>query len=335
MMKIALLQEDFFELLEEVRQNGENSHNADDSDTLLAYPRQLGKGYIREIELRAGLDLSIRNYELYNDLVIEAPLREHPVEISCHLSGSLSSELGSVSGGQSCLFGSGIAPKDASVHSAGQKNLRVDVHIEPDLLKTFVAGYSAPMPPVLNQLVRDYEQPQIQIPAIKMSPAMQVVLQQILHCPYQGFTKKMYLESKVWELIALQLDLIAEEQQQSHHWKIKSDDIDCIHYAREILLRDSNAPPSLENLARQVGLNECTLKRGFRQVFGTTVFGYLHHHRLEQARHLLEEGEMNVAEVARKVGFADRSYFAAAFCKKFGLNPGLYRKAWKSRLRAG
>lgn len=266
---------------------------------------------------------------------MQAPLREHPVEISCHLSGSSSSELGSVSAGQSWLFGSGIAPKEASVHSVGQKNLQVNVHIEPELLNTFVAGYSAPMPPVLNQLVRDYEQPQIQIPAMKMSPAMQVVLQQILHCPYQGFTKQMYLESKVWELIALQLDLITEEQQQQrHHWKIKSDDVDCIHYAREILLRDSNAPPSLENLARQVGLNECTLKRGFRQVFGMTVFGYLHHHRLEQARQLLEAGEMNVAEVARKVGFADRSYFAAAFCKKFGLNPGLYRKAWKSKLGA-
>ena len=331
-MKTTLLQEDFFELLAEAN---DNSHSADNSDLLCAYPRQLGKGYIREIELRDELHLSIWNYELYNDLVTEVPLREHSVEISCHLSGGLSSESGSVSAGQSCLFGSGIAPKEASVHSAGQKNLQVSVHITPDLLKSFVAGYSAPMPPVLNQLVRDYEQPQIQIPAMKTSPAIQVVLQQILHCPYQGFTKQMYLESKVWELIALQLDLIAEEQQQqNYHWQIKSEDIDCIYYAREILLRHSNAPPSLENLARQVGLNECTLKRGFRQVFGTTVFGYLHHQRLEQARQLLEVGEMNVAEVAQKVGFADRSYFAAAFCKKFGLNPGLYRKTWKSRLGA-
>ncbi len=74
---------------------------------------------------------------------------------------------------------------------------------------------------------------------------------------------------------------------------------------------------------------EClsTLKRGFRQVFGTTVFGYLHHYRLEQARQLLEAGDMNITETAHAIGFADRSYFAAAFRKKFGLNPSRYLKA--------
>lgn len=79
-------------------------------------------------------------------------------------------------------------------------------------------------------------------------------------------------------------------------------------------------------LARQVGLNDFKLKLGFRQVFGTTVFGYLHEHRMEQAQLLLQERRMNVEEVARTVGYANRSSFAA-FRKKFGINPKYYTRS--------
>lgn len=82
-------------------------------------------------------------------------------------------------------------------------------------------------------------------------------------------------------------------------------------------------------LARQAGLNECTLKREFRQVFGKTVFSYLHDYRLEQARQLLEMEDMTTAQVSQMVGFANRGYFAAVFRERFGLNPKDYRKQRK------
>jgi AraC family transcriptional regulator, transcriptional activator of the genes for pyochelin and ferripyochelin receptors len=73
-----------------------------------------------------------------------------------------------------------------------------------------------------------------------------------------------------------------------------------------------------------VGLNNYKLKRGFRQVFETSAFKYLHDYRLEKARQLLAKGEMKVEEVASRVGFDSRSYFATAFRKKFGVNPKQY-----------
>lgn len=73
-----------------------------------------------------------------------------------------------------------------------------------------------------------------------------------------------------------------------------------------------------------MGLNEFTLKQGFRQVFGTTAFGWLHHHRMERVKELLETGHYNVTEAAREVGFSNRGHFAASFRKKFGVNPKAY-----------
>jgi len=74
----------------------------------------------------------------------------------------------------------------------------------------------------------------------------------------------MYLEAKTLEVVALELELILTSRQTSEQpLKLQRDDIDRI-------------PPSLMELARLVGLNERKLKIGFREVFKTTAFSYLH-----------------------------------------------------------
>lgn len=54
---------------------------------------------------------------------------------------------------------------------------------------------------------------------------------------------------------------------------------------------------------------------------------------MEKARQLLQEDTMTVAEVSYAVGFANRGYFAAAFKRKFGVNPSAYlAQSRKNRL---
>jgi AraC-like DNA-binding protein len=155
---------------------------------------------------------------------------------------------------------------------------------------------------------------------------MQVILHQILQCPYRGAIKQMYLEGKVLELAALQFAQLAEVDKLSEFKTfLKHDDIDRLHHAKEILITQFNHPPSILSLARQVGLNDFKLKQGFRQVFGNTVFGYLRDYRLEQAHLLLVEGQMNVQQVARAIGYAHSGYFAKAFKQKFGVSPKTYQ----------
>ncbi|MEH1836572.1 MAG: AraC family transcriptional regulator [Nostoc sp.] len=155
---------------------------------------------------------------------------------------------------------------------------------------------------------------------------MLLAVQQILQCPYQGITKRIYFESKVWELTAL----MVEQELQINQGNLittalKPSEIERICYAKEILLQHIHNPPSLMQLARQVGLNDRKLKQGFKQIFGTTVFGYLHNHRMELAQKLLIEKNMNVTEVARTVGYASLPSFSYAFYKKFGVNPKSYQ----------
>lgn len=102
-------------------------------------------------------------------------------------------------------------------------------------------------------------------------------------------------------------------------------DLDRLHQAQEILLHDLENPPSLTELAQQVGLNDYKLKSGFRQVFGTTVFGYLHQQRMQSARNLLISTDLNITEIANQVGYTSLSAFSTAFKKFFGISPSRFR----------
>ena len=96
--------------------------------------------------------------------------------------------------------------------------------------------------------------------------------------------------------------------------------------AKAILLTNLEHPPSLLELAQRVGLNDCKLKRGFRQLFGTTAFGYLYQQRMEKARDLLKVDTMNITEVTAVVGYTNPSAFGAAFKRMFGTTPSAYRR---------
>ena len=158
------------------------------------------------------------------------------------------------------------------------------------------------------------------------TPEMNVTLYQILNCPYQGLTRKIYLESKATELLALSFnDLEKNDTKNTKNYQPKKDEIDRLHYAKEILINNLDQPPTINSLAKQVGLNEYKLKQGFHFVFDTTVFGYLHDYRMARSRLFLKSGTMNVTEVAKAVGYTNLSHFAAAFRKKYGVNPSVFK----------
>ena len=91
--------------------------------------------------------------------------------------------------------------------------------------------------------------------------------------------------------------------------------------AKELLLLDLTNPPGLKELARQVGLNDFKLKKGFKECFNTTAYNLLHEERMQQARLLILQGKYNITEVSGQVGYTSHGHFSAAFRKRFGLTP--------------
>lgn len=94
--------------------------------------------------------------------------------------------------------------------------------------------------------------------------------------------------------------------------------------ARDRLLRDLSAPPTIAELAREIGLNQLKLKRGFKAVFGTSVYALFQQHRMERARQLLRDH--SVTETALTLGYSNLSHFSTAYRKQFGILPRTERK---------
>ncbi len=97
--------------------------------------------------------------------------------------------------------------------------------------------------------------------------------------------------------------------------------IEVVNEARDILMRDFKTPPSVDCLAKQVGINSNKLKKLFHQYFETTPYGLLLDIRMQKAMQLLQTTHYQVAVVADLVGYQHASNFSSAFVKYFGQSP--------------
>lgn len=157
-----------------------------------------------------------------------------------------------------------------------------------------------------------------------ITPQMMTLIHQIINCNRTGHFKRMFLESHVIELLMLQL-----EQIDNHNCEvfcaINKQHREKLYAVREILSQQLTGDFTLNSLAQQVGTNEFTLKKGFKELFGTTVFGYWNQLKMQEARTLLTEGIMNVTEVSTTVGYKNPQHFSTAFKKYYGCSPSELR----------
>ena len=160
--------------------------------------------------------------------------------------------------------------------------------------------------------------------ASPLTPDAQLAVESVLRCPFSGICRTLALSARAHDLVLAFLSALPDTPCPRNPALLRCC-VDRLHDAAKLLDRMQEEPPSLAELARQVGLGETALKRGFPRIFGTTVFGYLRERRLERARQLLLSGEATVMEAAAAVGYSNPSNFAAAFRSRFGVNPKAFQ----------
>lgn len=150
------------------------------------------------------------------------------------------------------------------------------------------------------------------------------VSQSLLRTPFEGLTGRIFMQAKVLELLGHQFQhldgqpvvktLTTREQAR-------------IRMSRDMLLANLRDPPDLEALASAVGLSSKKLNRGFRDLYGTTVFSYLQDARLDAARAALEaDTPLSLKQLAWELGYGQVSNFVTAFRRRFGVTPGSLRQ---------
>ncbi len=146
----------------------------------------------------------------------------------------------------------------------------------------------------------------------------------LLNHKYTGSLENIYVNAQLHMLLLFSLDyLTIDKLPKLPECRFLNNpaDKEKVTRARELLIQHLCEPITIKELSRKVAMNECYLKKGFKEMYGTTIFEFYQSQRMEHAKYLLYEKAMNVTEVSLMLGYSSISHFSTAFKKQTGLKP--------------
>ena len=326
------------EIFEDFQLTDKSANKKTPLDIFWNLPKEIGAGSIQKNRLKTGFELYITDFKLREPLAMNRKSNAPAIGLNFALSGSIRTRIQYpksddfvMDSGQSSLY---YVPASSTSGEAATKEpvLAVSIQMEPWFFNTILERETNRIPDDFGDIASvspgRYQYTDV------ITPLMQAVVHQIINCPYHGLTRQLYLEGKAYELIAYKLEQsLSNKKEYQKTFTLRPDDIERAGHARELVRRNLENPPRLLELAKIVGLPHPKLNFCFRELYGTTVFGYLREIRLNKAKSLLDEGRMNVTEVAYAVGYSSLSHFAMSFKDYFGSAPGMYLREVSQRWR--
>jgi len=157
----------------------------------------------------------------------------------------------------------------------------------------------------------------------QLSPAEILVLKQLLDGDRNNAMQDLYQRGKAYEVLSLYFGK-KDEASESCPFLDSEENVDKIKRVKQLVINNMAEPPTLQELADDVGLSVSKLKEGFKHIYGETVFTFLFDYKMEYARKQLVSRKFNVAEISYQIGYSTPSHFIHAFKKKYGTTPKQY-----------
>lgn len=150
------------------------------------------------------------------------------------------------------------------------------------------------------------------------------VIDGLVNHQYEGSLENIYVNAQLHMLLLFSLDCISNDNEPilpECRFLSNAADKEKVEQAKEVLMQHIGEPITIKELSRKVAMNECYLKKGFKEMYGTTIFDFYQNQRMEHAKYLLYEKNMSVTDVALMLGYSSISHFSTAFKKQTGLKP--------------
>lgn len=136
--------------------------------------------------------------------------------------------------------------------------------------------------------------------------------------------KGHYFKLKVIEIFLL-LSIISTTNHEKRS-SYRKQQVDIVKAVNEYISTQFMKRITIDSLSDQFDIPTSTLKRCFKGVYGTTIHHYLKECRINAAKHLLQESDQSILEIANAVGYENGSKFTSAFKESTGVTPSAYRK---------
>lgn len=100
--------------------------------------------------------------------------------------------------------------------------------------------------------------------------------------------------------------------------------IDPIEFAKEYIKENLSNKITLNNVADKIGLNSAYFSHLFKKETGISFIEFRMQLRMEEAKQLMESGNMKITDIANNLGYEDLSHFTKTFKKYTGFAPSKY-----------
>jgi AraC-like DNA-binding protein len=192
----------------------------------------------------------------------------------------------------------------------------------PAYLHQFAKAHNNPIS--LSDNVLAFKHPASFSKMLPLCGKTRLTIEALLNHTYTDTLENIFINAQTQILLLYSMDcMLGEKVESTFSCKFLANEVDRekIINAREILLQRIGDPITIKALSRKVAINECYLKKGFKEIFGTTIFDFYQSQRMEHAKYLLYDKGLSVTEVSLLLGYSSISHFSTAFKKHTGIKP--------------
>ncbi len=125
----------------------------------------------------------------------------------------------------------------------------------------------------------------------------------------------------------LLLSLLGAESAPAEEEYSDSNADDLPQQIKAFLTDNLDTPLSLSLLCRVFGISQTKLKTAFRERYGCGVMDFFIDLKMREAKRLIRQTDLSVAEIGDRLGFSSPQYFTRQFRRRVGLTPSAYRRS--------
>jgi AraC-like DNA-binding protein len=156
-----------------------------------------------------------------------------------------------------------------------------------------------------------------------IKPAIYQCIHDYLNCPYTGALGVAYKNNIILNLFIHQLAAFtgAGPEHGDIGTRLSKTDIDLLNDIKTYLDQHYLEVVSIQQLTRKFYINSFKLKHGFKQLFSNSVMKYVDDQKMNYARTMLQQGRVDLTDIADELGYRHYNNFSTAFKKRFGYSP--------------
>ncbi|WP_127138782.1 helix-turn-helix domain-containing protein [Flagellimonas oceanensis] len=340
-VKLEICDTDIKQIIEDLSDNFKVDVEEDNNEFCVRIPKKIGSGFIKGTHFEHGVGVLEFDCQLNEELILEHQKGlVHPLKLIFNRESTIyqqfdeTDELNEINKLESAILSSTPQNNHIFTLPADQPLCIYSLEINRKLFEDKISEFLGEMNEDLMTLFRDVNGTQLFFHKGHYSLEIAKFLEEFTECDLTHFMKTVYQEGKAYEILSHQLQQYLDDMNGEGGQKIlRQATLSKIEKAAEIIQDELNRLDNIVSLAKRVELNQNTLQQGFKKLYKVSVNEYIRNYRIEKAKELLENTDMNISEISYKIGINSRSYLSKLFKEKYGVSPKEYHNQLKKRDR--